>query len=75
MRRLGSSCSLDVSRTHCQAEATSEMAIELPPEEQLNGVDLIGELLKSLHGTRKAAHNWKNKWQRVTIDPDFVIGT
>ena len=26
---------LDASRAHCQAEATSEMAIELPPEEQV----------------------------------------
>ena len=30
--------------THCQAEATSEMAIELPPEEQVEGEDLIGKL-------------------------------
>ena len=41
---------LDVSRAHCQAEATSEMAIELPPEEQVKGEDLIGELLKPLYG-------------------------
>ena len=53
----------------------SEMAIELPPEEQVNGEDLIGELLKSLYGTRKAAHNWEKKWQRVIIDSGFVIGT
>ena len=38
---------LDASRAHCLAEATSEMAIELPPEEQVMGEDLIGELLKS----------------------------
>ena len=36
---------------------TSEMAIELP-EGQVKGEDLVGELLKSLYGTRKAAHNW-----------------
>ena len=54
---------LDASRAHCQAEATSEMAIELLPEEQVKGEDLIGELLKSLYGTREAAHNWEKKCQ------------
>ena len=52
---------LDASRAHCQADATSEMAIQLPPEEQVKGEDMVGELLKSLYGTRKAAHNWKKK--------------
>ena len=54
---------LDASRAHCQAVATSEMAIEFPPEEQVKGEDLVAELLKSLYGTRKAAHNWEKKWQ------------
>ena len=31
--------------------------------------------MKSLNGTRKAAHNWKKKWQRVIVDSGFVIGT
>ena len=30
---------LDASRAHCQADATSEMGIELPPEEPVNGQD------------------------------------
>ena len=51
------------------------MAIELPPEEPVNGEDLIGELLKSLYGTPKAAHNGENMWQRVIVDNGFVIGT
>ena len=60
---------LDASRAHCQAEATSEMAmaIELPLEEQVKSEDLIGELLKSLYGTRKAAQNSEKKWQRVIV--------
>ena len=66
---------LDASRAHCQAEATSEMAIELPSEQQVKGEDLIGELLKSLYRTRKAAHNWEKKWQMVIIDSDLLIGT
>ena len=28
---------LDAPRTHCQSVATSEMAIQLPPEEQVEG--------------------------------------
>ena len=62
---------LDASRAHCQAEATSEMAIELSPEEQVKGEDF----LKSLYGTRKAAHIWEKKWERVIIDSGFVVGT
>ena len=65
----------EASRAHCQAEATSEMAVELPPEEQVEGEDLIGELLNSLYGTRKAAQDWEKKWQRVIIDRGFFIGT
>ena len=66
---------LDASRAHCQADGTSEMVIELLPEEQVKGEDLVGELLKSLHGTRKAAYNWEKKRQSVFIEMDFEIGT
>ena len=41
---------MDASRAHRQADATSEMATESPPEEQVNGEDMIGKLLKSLDG-------------------------
>ena len=40
------------------SSSSSEMAIELPLEEQVKGGDL-GELLKSLDGERKAAHKWE----------------
>ena len=33
----------------------SEMTTELHPDEQVKGEDLIGELLKSVYGSRKAA--------------------
>ena len=46
-----------------QADATSEMAIELPPEEQVRDQDFVGELLKSLYGARKAAINLEKTWQ------------
>ena len=66
---------LDASRAHCQADATSEMAIELPPEEQVKGQDLVGELLNSLYGTRKAAHSWERKWQSGLVEMNLKIGT
>ena len=75
VRRLGRSCSCMLRGHIVKLKSTSEMAIELPPEEQVKGEDMIGELLKSLYGTRKAAHNWEKKWQRVIIDSGFVIGT
>ena len=66
---------LDASRAHYQADATSEMAIELPPEEQVKGQDLVGELLNSLYGTRKAAHSWERKWQSGLVEMNFELGT
>ena len=56
-------------------DRTSEMTIDLLLEEQVRGEELIGELVKSLYGTREAAHNWEKRWQSVMIDSDFVIGT
>ena len=66
---------LDASRAHCQADATSEMATEVPPEDQVTGQDFVGELLKSLCGTRNAAHNLERKWQSLRIEMNFEIGT
>ena len=60
MCKPGASCAtalkilfLDASRAHCQA--TSEMAIVLPLEEQVKGEDFIGEVFKLLYGPRRAA--------------------
>ena len=72
VRRLGRSCFLDASRAHCQAEATSEMAIELTPEEQVKPKDLMGDVLKSLNGTRRAAHTWEKKWQKELHDNNWT---
>ena len=33
---------------------------------------LAGGLLKSLCGTRKAAHNWEKKWQKVLVGRSVV---
>ena len=51
------------------------MAIELPPEEQVKGQDLVGELLHSLYGTRKAARSWERKWQSGLVEMNFELGT
>ena len=37
--------------------------------------DLIGELLRSLYGTRKVAHNWEKKRQKFFVDNNFKIST
>ena len=66
---------LDTRRAHCWADATNEMVVESPPEEQVKGEDLVGELLKSLDGARKTAHNWEKKWQHVLTEMNFEIGT
>ena len=66
---------LDASIAHCQADATSEMAIELPPEGQVKDQDLVGELLKSLYGAKNTSNNWEKKWQsryRLLSCPRFV---
>ena len=56
----------DASRTHCEFEAASEIAIELPPEEQVKGEDLIGWVTKSSAqlGEKVA----------TIVDSGFVIG-
>ena len=64
---------LDTPRAHCRADATNEMAVDSPPEEQVKGKDSVGKLLKSLYGARKTAHNWEKKWQHVLIEMNFEI--
>ena len=41
----------------------------------MKGEDLVGELVKSLYGARKTAHNWEKKWQHVLIEMNFEIGS
>ena len=47
-------------------DATSDMAIELPPEELVKGGDQNGENLKSfVVRVTKAAHTCEQEWKRV----------
>ena len=55
---------MDASRAHGQADATIGMSIELPPEEQVSGEDLIGELC------RHSGH----EWQMLLVDNNYEIG-
>ena len=48
---------LDISRAHWHAPATREIYIELPDELGLDRC-WVGRLLKSMYGTRDAAHNF-----------------
>ena len=66
---------MDASRAHCQADATSEMVIELPPEEQVKGEDLIGELLKSLYGQERQRTIGRRSGRKCSVTTSFEIGT
>ena len=50
---------IDVKRAHFVSEATRKLFVELPGEIRKPGEDKVGELLKSLYGTRDAARNWE----------------
>ena len=56
----------DASAMRCVASATSEVASELPPDEQAVCQDLLGELSSSLSGMREAVCIWE-KLQNVLI--------
>ena len=47
---------LDVSRAHLHPPAVRELYITLPDEDATPG--MVGQLLRTLYGTRDAAHEW-----------------
>ena len=47
------------------------MAIELPPEEQVEDKDLIREFLRL---TKMIVNSCEKEWQNVFIEMDFVVG-
>ena len=47
---------LDVSRAHFHPPAVRELYITLPDEDATPG--MVGQLLRTLYGTRDAAHEW-----------------
>ena len=63
---------IDVKRAHFLLDATRELYVELPPECQKEGKDLVGKLLKSLYGTRDAASNWEKTIRKVMEMLGFI---
>jgi len=65
---------MDVSRAYLHAPVLREIYVELPPEDQDEGQDLVGRLLKSLYGTRDAGANWERKCSEVFRKLGFTSG-
>ena len=55
--------------------ATSDVAGELPTDEQVVCQDLLGELSCSLSGMRKEVCNWEKKLQKVFSDNTLLLAT
>ena len=64
----------DVARAYLHAPVLREIYVELPPEDQEEGRDLVGRLLKSLYGTRDAGANWERKCSEVFKKLGFMSG-
>ena len=62
------------SRVQCWADATREMAIELPPGEQAEDKDLIGEFLRLFHSAQTKLNSCVKEWQSVLIGMNFEVG-
>ena len=52
---------IDVKRAYFHAKARREMYVDLPPEDKEDG--MCGMLVKSMYGTRDAAHNWEHEYR------------
>ena len=63
---------LDVSRAHFRPPEVREIYIDLPAEDYEEGK--IGHLLRTLYGTRDAAHQWDNYSGEKIAELDFEIG-
>ena len=50
---------LDVSRAFFHAEIKRAFCCELPDEDKTEGEDQVGELMKTMYGTRDASAGWE----------------
>ena len=64
----------DVKRAFFNAFVKRTVFIELPPEDQVDGEDMIGELIRSLYGTRDAPVNWQEHLTEHLEEIGFVTG-
>eukprot|EP00974_Lingulodinium_polyedra_P115314 11154815-Lingulodinium_polyedra.AAC.1 len=63
---------IGVRRAYFYAEARSKVYIELPEEDQEEG--MCGRLRKSMYGTRDAAHNWEKEYVGFMKEAGFKQG-
>ena len=63
---------IDVRRVYLQACARREVYVELPEEDQEEG--MCGRLVKSMYGTRDAAQNWEEEYCRFMEQLGFQRG-
>ena len=64
----------DVSRAYFYAEAARCMYIEIPLEDPLYDLSMLGKLRLCLYGTRDAALNWQQTLSEHLIEADFKRG-
>ena len=62
----------DISKAYFFASATTDMYIELPPEDAEPG--MVGKIEKSLYGTRDAALNWAEAYTKVLLAMGYKKG-
>ena len=60
---------IDVRRAYFQAMARRDVFVNLPDEDWEEG--MCGKLIKSIYGTRDAAHNWEEEysglWRKMDL--------
>ena len=64
----------DVKRAFFNAFVKRTVFIELPPEDQVDGEDMVGELIRSLYGTRDAPVNWQEHLTEHLECIGFITG-
>ena len=63
---------VDVRRAYFHAKAIREVYVELPKEDEEEG--MCGKLEKSMYGTRDAAFNWEAEYSDFMVSIGFKKG-
>ncbi len=63
----------DVMRAYFHAKARREVYVELPKEDQQEG--MCGRLKKTMYGTRDAAQNWELEYTEMMTEAGFIQGS
>lgn len=66
---------VDVTRAYFYADASREISVKLPAEDQQDGDEqMCGRLKKAMYGTRDVAQNWQRKCAETMKEIGFAIG-